>query len=166
MHHSDFIENIAKIYKPEIYVELGLYEGETWNKVRPHSKKSFGVDIIDRGLPGTIFIQSTDQFFLHFKEKADMIFIDADHSYESAKRDFLNSLNILSDSGIILMHDTDPNDNKLFSSGYCGDSYKIVDLIENNMKDINILTLPIAEAGLSIISRKNSSRTFLRNKNG
>jgi hypothetical protein len=64
------------------------------------------------------------------------------------------------------MHDTDPNDNKLFSSGYCGDSYKIVDFIENNMKDLNILTLPIAEAGLSIISKKNSSRTFLRNKNG
>lgn len=104
-------------------------------------------------------------FFLHFKEKADMIFIDADHSYESAKKDFLNSISILSESGIIIMHDTDPENNSLFSPGYCGDSYKIVSFVEENMKDLNIITLPIAEAGLSIISRKKSSRTFLRNKN-
>lgn len=165
MHHSDFVQTIAKIYKPNVYVELGLYEGETWNKVRPYCSESFGVDLLDRKLDGNIFIETTDSFFLHFNKKADMIFIDADHSYESAKKDFLNSINILSESGIILMHDTDPDDNRLFSSGYCGDSYKIVDFIEKNIKEFNILTIPIAEAGLSIISRKNSTRTFLRNKN-
>jgi len=164
MHHSDFIEMMAKIYKPKVYVELGLYEGETWDKVRKHCNKSFGVDLIDRGLSGNIFIEKTDDFFLHFKDKADMIFIDADHSYESVKKDLLNSLNILSESGIILIHDTDPEDNRLFSHGYCGDSYKIVSFIEDSMHHLNVVTIPIAEAGISVISKKKSTRTFLRNK--
>jgi predicted O-methyltransferase YrrM len=116
------------------------------------------------GFGGNIFIEKTDDFFLHFKDKVDMIFIDADHSYESAKKDLLNSLNILSESGIILIHDTDPEDNRLFSHGYCGDSYKIVSFIEDSMHDLNVVTIPIAEAGISVISRKKSTRTFLRNK--
>ena len=45
MHHSDFIATIASIVKPELYVELGLYEGETMRKVLPHTVKAFGVDM-------------------------------------------------------------------------------------------------------------------------
>ena len=33
MHHSDFIANITKIYTPKVYVELGLYQGETLSNV-------------------------------------------------------------------------------------------------------------------------------------
>jgi len=163
MHHSDFLETMAKIYKPNLYIELGLYEGETWNKVRKYCKNSIGVDIVDKNLDGNIFIGKTDDFFLNLKDKADMIFIDADHNFESAKKDLINSLNFLNDGGIIIMHDTDPEDNKLFSSGYCGDSYRIVQLIEDNFDNLNIVTIPIAEAGLSIITKKKSTRTFLRN---
>ena len=39
MHHSDFIAILASVYKPNLYVELGLYEGETLSKVLPHAKK-------------------------------------------------------------------------------------------------------------------------------
>jgi len=45
MHHSDFIAVLASIYKPKVYVELGLYQGETLAKVRPYIGRGYGVDM-------------------------------------------------------------------------------------------------------------------------
>lgn len=39
----------------------------------------------------------------------DLIFIDGDHSYEGVKRDFENYRTLLSDRGVILFHDVDPD---------------------------------------------------------
>tara|TARA_R110000823_G_C15950210_1_gene501598 strand:- start:3416 stop:3916 length:501 start_codon:yes stop_codon:yes gene_type:complete len=165
IHHSDFVALIASIYKPRVYVELGLYKGETWHKASPHCLKSYGVDVVDRNISGNVFIGTTDDFFASFDKKIDLAFIDADHSYESCKKDFFNCYNRLSDSGIILIHDTDPNDNRLFDKGYCGDSYKIVDFLEKEITEqVNILTLPLTEAGLPLVTKKTSSRTHLRNR--
>lgn len=160
-HHSDFIALLAYIYKPNIYLELGLYEGETWNKVTPYCKRKIGVDIKDRNFVGEVYIESTDSFFSHFTEKIDMVFIDADHKFESVKKDFISCLKILNDGGVIIVHDTDPISDHLISPTYCGDSYKIVNILENST-DINIVTLPLTEAGLSIITKKQSTRTNLR----
>lgn len=170
MHHSEFIESLAAIYKPDYYLELGLYQGDTIQRVAKHVQTlAVGVDtqpltISDAKI--VIHQCTTELFFnypLHQDRKFDMIFIDADHRFESVKRDLENSLHCLADRGIIILHDTDPEDNRLFDPGYCGDSYKIVPFIEQQMH-LNIVTLPIAEAGLSIVTRKNSTRTHRRNE--
>jgi glycosyltransferase involved in cell wall biosynthesis len=173
MHHSDFISILSSIKKPNIYLELGLYTGETMSKVVKFCNKAYGVDMQSNTYLNelqnnnieklNIYYETTDQFFEHFDEKIDMAFIDADHAYNSVLKDFNNILKLLSDDGIIFIHDTDPENNMLFSKGYCGDSYKIVPLFENR-DDINIITLPMTEAGLSIVMKKNSSRTYIRNK--
>ena len=163
-HHSDFVKLLAYIYKPKLYLELGLYEGETWNKVTPFCQRKIGVDIVDRGVKGEVHIKTTDSFFDHFNEKIDMAFIDADHTFESVKQDFLNCYKRLNDGGIIVLHDTDPEDNSLFVSNRCGNGYKIVDFLEKEFDDINIVTLPLTEAGISIVSKKQSTRTHLRNE--
>jgi len=170
IHHSDFISYLANIYRPNVYVELGLYDGETLSKVYPYVGQAYGIDIKKNPVLDAlnsksnidIFYTDTDTFFSRFNNKIDMIFIDADHKFESAKRDFDNALRLLNDNGVILMHDTDPISNFYINPQYCGDSYKIVELLENN-NDVNIVTLPILEAGLSIITKKNNTRTLLRN---
>lgn len=173
MHHSDFIAILASIYRPKVYVELGLYEGETISKILPFAKKVYGVDLkknpeLDRleANNSNIFIHynDTNNFFENFNEGIDMAFIDADHCYESALNDFENCLKRLNPGGVIMLHDTDPAEDKLIHPGYCGDSYKIVSLFENR-NDINILTLPISEAGLSIVTKKRNTRTHIRHIN-
>lgn len=169
LHHSDFIGILASIYKPKVYVELGLYEGETLEKVQPYCQKIYGIDIksndklkkIGENPNVNLIFNSTNFFFENFNEEIDMIFIDADHCFDSAKRDFENSLKFLRKGGIIILHDTDPDNDKLIHPGYCGDSYKIVNYIENR-DDLNILTIPIQPPGLSIVSRKNETRTQIR----
>ena len=44
-----------------------------------------------------------------FCNKFDLIFIDGDHSYQGVKRDFELYKELLSDRGVILFHDIDPN---------------------------------------------------------
>jgi SAM-dependent methyltransferase len=169
MHHSDIIGILASIYRPNVYVELGLYEGETLRKVQPYAQELHGVDIKPnfhleslKQLPNThIHYCTTDEFHENFTSKIDMAFIDADHCVESAERDFDSILRRLNPGGVILLHDTDPNSDHLIHPGYCGDSYKIVPMLENN-PDVNIVTLPAAEAGLSIVTKKNGTRTLLR----
>lgn len=161
MHHSDFIRHLASFYRPNIYLELGLYDGETFNKVAPFAIRKIGVDIKPTHIQGELFVETTDKFFEHFTEEVDMIFIDADHSYSSVLKDFENSLKILKPNGIILLHDTDPETDTLFDFGYCGDAYRIVPYLESRL-DLNITTFPITEAGLSLVTRKNSTRVSLR----
>lgn len=170
MHHSEFIRVLTQIYTPKIYIELGLYDGETFGKVIPNAGRLIGVDLVDnpklnslKGNPKVDFrFCSTDMFFSVYKGNADFIFIDADHKYESALRDFENSLRILSRGGIIVMHDTDPDDDKYINPRYCGDSYKIVNRLESDPR-VNILTFPVSSPGLSVISRKGDNRVSMRN---
>jgi predicted O-methyltransferase YrrM len=169
MHHSTFIGHLASIYNPTTYVELGLYHGETITQVQPFAKKIYGVDIkqndyiesLRRFSNIDINYTSTDAFFESFTGTIDMAFIDADHCLESAQRDFDNVLCRLNPGGIIMLHDTDPEEDRLFDPQFCGDSYKIVSILENR-DDINVITIPIREAGLTIVTKKNDTRTLRR----
>jgi hypothetical protein len=169
MHHSTFIAHLASIYKPSVYVELGLYEGETLKKVYPFAKKIYGVDLKTNpqleGLKNISNIElhftSTDLFFANFNGSIDMAFIDADHNSQSVLKDFENVLKRLNPGGVILLHDTDPEADRFIHPGYCGDSFKIVKMFEER-QDLNITTLPILEAGLSIVTKKNNTRTQRR----
>ena len=169
MHHSTFIGYIASIYKPKVYVELGLYEGETISKVRPHAQTLYGIDVKPNArldllnkLPNVnVLYKTTDEFFQTFDQKIDMVFIDADHCITSCLKDFENVLKLLNPGGVILLHDTDPESDRLIDPHYCGDSYKIVDMIEKRT-DLNIITLPIQEAGLSIVTKVSNTRKHLR----
>ena len=158
MHHSDFIENLAKIYKPKVYLELGLYMGETFGKVRKHAKRAIGVDLVlPKNLKGELFQESTNVFFEHFDEQVDMIFIDADHSFLSVVEDFEHSMKLLKNSGILILHDTDPEHRGLLDPGYCNDCYRIVEFLEQD-DEVNAVTLPVSEAGLTIVTWKNQLR--------
>lgn len=48
---------------------------------------------------------TTDLFFIDNLNIYDCIFIDADHSYEGVKKDFINSLNFINKGGYIIFHD-------------------------------------------------------------
>lgn len=166
---SEFIAKIASIVKPNTYLELGLCYGETFEKVLPYTNKAYGVDMnlhenlqkLEQHNKVCITYDTTDNFFLKFNEPIDLALIDADHKATSALRDFENTLKLLSNNGVILMHDTDPISEEYEQPIFCGDSYKLVPILEAR-SDINIVTLPLLVAGLSIITKKNSTRSFFR----
>ena len=163
MMHDAIIAPLVGIMGCKKYLELGIYDGFNISRVHKYCDDCVGVDISDKrnGKGKYKFIQSTtEDFFKSNKETFDVIFIDADHSFESVKKDFINSLKILNKFGIILLHDTDPMEKKYLDPGYCGDSYKMIDWLDENYDDLEVITLPATQAGLTMIKRKKDRRTL------
>ncbi len=167
--HSNFVALIASIYNPSVYLELGVGAGETMRRVQPFCGKTIAVDYnsgISKLKGIEIYIQTTNEFFSHFKDKVDMVFIDADHSFKQVEKDLINSCRLLNRGGVILMHDVDPESDEFFRPRTCGDCYQIVELIEGGFLDINfnICTLPVEHTGLAILTRKGDTRVKRRMK--
>jgi predicted O-methyltransferase YrrM len=166
--HTDMIVQIVKSINCKNYLELGVYNGATLEKVSTVVPRVIGVDIIDFRKNKNIgeFHQTTTQNFLNnFNEIVDVIFIDADHSFEAVKLDFKASLKNLNEFGIIILHDTDPISEKYIAREHCEDSYKIIDWIKTEYPDMDVFTFPISEAGLTIVKRSNDRRVnkFIKN---
>lgn len=160
--HDNIIAQIVKLTGCKKYLELGIYDGYNISRIKPHCPYCVGVDIKDvrNTFNYNFILSSTDDFFKNNTDIFDIIFIDADHSFESAKKDFNNSLKILNKFGIIILHDTDPMTEFYAQPGYCGDSYKIINWIIENHPDLNVITLPVTQAGLTIVNRKKDRRVF------
>jgi predicted O-methyltransferase YrrM len=166
--HTDMIVQIVKSINCKNYLELGVYDGSTLEKVSTVVPRVIGVDINDFRKNKNIgeFHQTTTQNFLNnFNEIVDVIFIDADHSFEAVKLDFKASLKNLNEFGIIILHDTDPISEKYIAREHCEDSYKIIDWIKTEYPEMDVFTFPISEAGLTIVKRSNDRRVnkFIKN---
>ncbi len=166
--HTDMIVQIVKSINCKNYLELGVYDGATLEKVSAVVPRVIGVDINDFRKNKNIgeFHQTTTQNFLNnFNEIVDVIFIDADHSFEAVKLDFKASLKNLNEFGIIMLHDTDPISEKYIAREHCEDSYKIIDWIKAEYPDMDVFTFPISEAGLTVVKRSNDRRVnkFIKN---
>ena len=159
--HEHVILHVLHKTNCQNFLELGIYKGDIIRNASTFVKNCVGVDIVDNigeSKNFTFFKSTTDDFFKTNNLKFDIIFIDADHKYSSCIKDFENSLKILNYNGIIFIHDTDPISIKYTDFGYCGDSYKMNKYIYDNHPELDLITLPMTEAGLSLVKRKNENR--------
>jgi hypothetical protein len=131
----DILQHLIDQYKYESYLELGTYK--FWNfdqitcknktAVDPNPCKDSYQESLPYGTGNVLFEDSdlavhaiskldllakmtTDEFFaaLPKKVKYDLIFIDALHLEEAVTKDIWNSLEHLSKSGTVVLHDTLP----------------------------------------------------------
>lgn len=163
--HVNLILHLASISQPKVYVELGLYQCELFNKMIPFADKLIGVDLSEQAgqfmkkTSKTEFVCSTtDDFAKLAKEKGlsiDMLFIDANHSYESVRNDFINFFPMVKNNGLILLHDGYPKDLTHTAEGYCGDGYKAIKELTASQNGYEMMTIPI-HPGLTI-ARKRST---------
>jgi hypothetical protein len=120
------------------------------------------------------FIKSTSvdayyDFFVRQNIKIDLLFIDGDHSYDGVKIDFELYSKIISDNGIIVIHDTDSEyekslivseDNKKDYHRFDGPSKFIKELQENsewnliNLFNFRILNEKPSSSGITIVNRR------------
>ena len=97
------VQNIIDKKKYNSYLEIGCFDDELFNFIK--CKKKVGVDPVSGGTVR----KTSDQFFKDNNEKFDCIFIDGLHYYSQVKKDIENSLQVLNQNGIILLHDCLPN---------------------------------------------------------
>jgi hypothetical protein len=159
--HKDIILSIVRTTNCISYLELGIFIGHTFNEVCRYVPNAIGVDLYDVRYDksvGKVICMATDDYFKQNNQTFDIIFIDADHKYESVVKDLENSLKVLNKHGIIFLHDTDPMSHEYTVPSHCGDSYKIINYLYEKHPELDVVTLPVTEAGLTIVKRKNETR--------
>lgn len=108
-NRSAILNFLIKKYGYLSYLEIGLFKGDTFKKIKCPLKHS--VDI-DSEYAQPTYLMSSDSFFSLYKNnKYDIIFIDGEHSEDQTTKDILNSLSVLNRGGTIVVHDCDPMEN-------------------------------------------------------
>lgn len=161
--HRDFIYNLASIIRPKIYVELGLYRCNLFNRIIPCSDLLVGVDMNkDAGAymnksPNVKFFHGTTQEFAKELEihplQIDMLFIDADHSKEAVLQDFRNFFPFVSPHGLILFHDSHPGNEMMMRPDSCGNAYLAIEELSKKTDTYEMMTIP-ASPGLTICRKR------------
>lgn len=111
-------------------------------------------------------------FFVKQDIKIDILFIDGDHSYEGVKKDFELYSTIMSDNGIIIIHDTDKRyednlivseDSKKDHDKFDGPSRLVDDIQLNpdwnliNLFNFNVNNDKPSSSGVTIVGRQKNS---------
>jgi predicted O-methyltransferase YrrM len=160
---SEIVKNILKYKNYKSYLEIGTFRDDLFNEVE--CEKKIGVDPVSGGNVR----KTSDDFFLDNNDKFDLIFIDGLHHYEQTKKDITNSLNVLNEGGLILMHDCMPR-NFYYQAvprsqfNWNGDTYKA--FLEFRAKDDYDSYCCYADEGIGVIlKRRNKNKLKIDLKN-
>ena len=147
----DIINKIIIKKKFESYLEIGCQSDVNFSKII--IKNKIGVD----PQSGGTHRMTSDDFFKQNKSTFDLIFIDGLHVYEQVLKDIENSLKILNDNGVILIHDCLPA--KIWHqtipqthSSWNGDVWKSI-VKSRTRIDIDTYTIE-ADQGLGLILKR------------
>lgn len=156
----DIINMLIKKYGYKKYLEIGVFMGETFNKIECENKTS--VDPNQYGY--TTHQMNSDTFFniIDENEKFDIVFIDGFHEYEQCYRDMENAIKHISENGIILCHDMNPY-NKWLTRSYeeflkdpgfwTGDVYKSFIKFRQKHLDYSCCLLHDCDWGIGVIKK-------------
>ena len=166
--HEELIPLLCDRLGVRTYLELGCHENETISKVRERCTSAswhtdgWGIKIhaVDMKepecrVPGVSYhIMSTRTFCREVAPSHapyDLVFIDADHSYNSALNDWMAIEPHVADEGLILLHDTNPETVADTVPGLCGDSWRLAEQFRS--MSVEALTLPY-HPGLTIYRKR------------
>jgi len=163
--HIEFILSLAKVVRPAVYVELGLFQCELFNKMIPYCSSLIGVDhniesgnYMIKNKKTKFFHCSTSEFCLtatNMKIEIDLLFIDASHDFKNVKNDFLNYFPLIKNNGLILLHDSYPKDHESTDSKICGDGYKAIDELTRSANGYEMITI-LVHPGLTLCRKRDN----------
>ena len=155
----EIVQDIINKKNYSSYLEIGTFKDELFDFVK--CKEKIGVDPVWGGNVK----KTSDNFFLGNNQKFDLVFIDGLHHYEQVKKDIINSLKVLKNGGMILMHDCMPKNYYYQAVPRCqydwnGDTWKA--FLEFRAKDDVDTYCCYADQGIGVIlKRKNRNKLNL-----
>ena len=146
----DLIQKIINLKNFQSYLEIGCDGDDSFSKIKVKNK--IGVDPYSGGN----FRGTSDFFFNQNEKKFDCIFIDGLHEYNQVFKDIKNSLEALSENGIILLHDCLPTSLHKqavprYKNIWNGDVWKSI-VYYRTLQNIDIVTCKI-DQGISAIRK-------------
>jgi hypothetical protein len=164
------INNILFKYNFNNYLEIGVrFPEDCFNHIKALNKRSVDPGYENPNNPAT-YPFTSDDFFTKLDNgyldlspdfKWDVIFIDGLHLSYQVEKDVLNSLNHLSEGGVIVLHDCNPfmyEDNytrlieDFWGQQWNGTVWKTIYKLKASRSDLNICTLDI-DHGIGLIKK-------------
>lgn len=158
MTRTEIINELIKKNNYKSYLEIGVntpaQPGYNWVGVSAEIKHGVDPNV------DTTFRMTSDEFFKNkINQKYDIIFIDGLHIFEQVYFDIVNSLDNLTDNGIIVVHDCNPiteitQRRERASSAWHGDVWKSIVKLRVENSNLDICTVDTDE-GCGIIKKGN-----------
>ncbi len=104
MKRFDIINTFIQKYNFKTFLEIGHDKGIAFDAINIESKVSVDPNMETK----PTYVMTSDDFFESIDTKYDIIFIDGLHEHTQVYRDILNSLQHLTNGGVIVMHDCHP----------------------------------------------------------
>jgi hypothetical protein len=187
----DYIRLLTQIHRqlnPKTYLEIGTRTGDTLAlaacpsiAVDPHFHITR--DIIGSKQLCCLFQMTSDDFFLGHDPKVilgkpiDVAFIDGNHMFEFALRDFINIERYIKSNSIVLLDDCVPTDayiaRRTFESQifrdvsrhpnwWAGDVWKVVLILKQYRPDLKICAFNAPETGIVAVTNLDPRSDILR----
>ena len=175
MTKTDIINYFVSNYGYNAYLEIGLDTGKEYQAIQCPIKESVDPFIIEdhtqfdlhiqQDLPEEIkklltYRMTSDEFFAKNEKKYDIILIDGLHEQQQVIRDILNSLESLTDNGVIIVHDCLPISEMMQrvpreTGSWTGNVWKgVAELIRRGLVMHTVNT----DYGVGIIRKKDNSK--------
>ena len=188
MNRLDVIQQIINHKQANTYLEIGVKKGKAFLEIR--ARKKIAIDPLFKisrkrkikfflknfsNISNEYYEMTSDMFFdkhavrLNNLKGIDVAFIDGLHTYKQSLKDVHNCLKFLNQSGVIVMHDCNPQSETesqcldimekkesmdLPGSGiaWSGDVWKTIANLRSTRSDLNIFVLD-CDHGVGIITK-------------
>ena len=165
---SLYLSQLAMRMDRRIYI-CDIEEGKLSNPMTVDGYLHFDSKLIHHGdeddnrHKSILFAGPSDAFFDEMRfVPVGLAYIDGDHKYDQAKRDFDNALSVLVDNGYIFLHDTYPPTEEYIDFNRCGDVYRLRQELEKR-DDLDCFTfnkLVGCDVGITMVRKKPSNRSY------
>lgn len=191
MFRLDVIQALLNKRRSPAYLEIGVQSGKNFFSIKAGDKTAvdpqFAFPLKERirwvfknysNLAARYYEITSDRYFeiINSSKKMDVIFIDGLHTYDQSLRDVINSLSILKENGVIVMHDCNPPHKTAaypsqsieeaaaanlssWTNEWCGDVWKTICFLRSTRKDLRVFVLD-TDYGLGIITRGDAEESL------
>jgi hypothetical protein len=164
--HLDFLGVLLKTLQPKISVEVGVSKGEATVIFSKFSEQVFAIDMDASShksishLKNVNFISSDswnalEQLRGSHTGRVDFCFIDGNHVADVVFGDFERAYFLMSEHGLILLHDTYPKSKEYVSTKneWCGSAYLVPEMIKQKYPNLDLITIP-SHPGITIVQKR------------
>ena len=156
MKRFDIINSLIKKYNYKSYLEIGTQFGDCFKEIDIETKVCVDPQ---KCFDGLTYEMTSDDFFAQNTKKFDIVFVDGLHLEEQSTKDILNSLKVLNENGMIVVHDCLPHCEEFIKVCWNGTVFRsIIDLRYNN-PELNVCVVD-TDCGCGIIRKQPPFQTI------
>jgi SAM-dependent methyltransferase len=197
MTRLDVIQQLIDARKATTYLEIGVESGDVFIKARANKKIAVDPEIrITRkdklkaifrdfsNLSNEYYEMTSDEFFETrpdvLKNGFGVVFVDGLHTFEQSLKDVENSLKVLRQNGVVVVHDCNPTTEAAahpalswkdaaslglrgWTGAWSGDVWKTIVYLRSTRKDLNVFVLD-CDCGIGIITEGTPTSTLDHSK--